>query len=221
MPWSTWTTKSPTFRSRRSERNARVADRRRCSGAARSSSKTSASAYIVSWPSGRRKPRARCPTVTSSAAKCASSVRSAGVANDLVVLEQLDHPLGASGGGRHEDRLFAVAATLPQRLEEVLDASLELGDDLTAHVMHVGRTRGSCLAFFDRELLEPHGIGEPPENFFGRHKEPLRRRHRTAALVRSWPSRFRSSRRSARGTSPRPRVPARALRRDTPAYGVS
>ena len=37
------TTKSPTFRSRRSDRNAFVADRRR-SGARRSSSKTSASA---------------------------------------------------------------------------------------------------------------------------------------------------------------------------------
>ena len=60
--------------------------------------------------------------------------------DDLVVACELDHPLGASGGGRHEDRLFAVAATLPQRVDEVLDTSLELGHDLTAHVMHVGRS---------------------------------------------------------------------------------
>jgi len=49
MPLSTWTMRSPTFRSRKSERNVRVADRR-FSWVCRSSSKTSVSA--VDWRGG-------------------------------------------------------------------------------------------------------------------------------------------------------------------------
>ena len=95
MPWSTWTTRSPTFRSRKSERNVRVADRRR-SCVLRSSSKTSVSAQNCRPASGRRKPRESWPTPTSTD----GGARILGALDrrraDLVVGEQLDRALGAA-----------------------------------------------------------------------------------------------------------------------------
>ena len=104
MPWSTWTTWSPTFRSRKSERNARAAERRRSDGR-RSSSKTSVSAKICSAACGRRNPRDRMPVATSTAAACAISPRAChavalvrvdedGDGDQLVVAQHLDGALG-------------------------------------------------------------------------------------------------------------------------------
>ena len=75
IPWSTWTTRSPSLRSRKSDRNVRAADRRR-SWRWRSSSKTSASATSCSPAALSLKPRDNRPCATTTAAPRIDSARS-------------------------------------------------------------------------------------------------------------------------------------------------
>ncbi len=102
MPWSTWTTRSPTLRSRKSERNVLVADRRR-SCVLRSSSKTSVSAQNWRPASGSLNPRDRWPYADEH--RCGPDVLGFldRRGEDLVVREQLDRALGEPGGVRDED----------------------------------------------------------------------------------------------------------------------
>ena len=110
MPWSTCTTRSPTLRSRKSDRKVRVAERRR-SWTLRSSSKTSVSAQSCSAASGSRNPRERWPVPTRTPVRCGVLGALDRHREDVVVGEELDGALGAARRVRDEhDGVAALAA---------------------------------------------------------------------------------------------------------------
>ena len=58
--------------------------------------------------------------------------------DDLILLGELEQPLGAARRRRHENGDLAGVTAVANRCEEVLQAALELGDRLAAHVVRCG-----------------------------------------------------------------------------------
>ena len=160
MPLSTWTTRSPTFRSRKSERNVRVADRRR-SWTCRSSSKTSVSAQSCSAASGQ----AEAARQVADADEHRRGVRVLGALDrhreDLVVGEQLDRALGAALRVRDEHDRVAALAAAPDLGDPVRHAAGELQRRLTRRCASPGSSSPSASVSSAVAAVEPGGDRRP------------------------------------------------------------
>ena len=184
MPWSTWTTRSPTFRSRKSERKVAAAERRR-SWTLRSSSKTSVSAQSWRPASGSLKPLRQVPGPDQHA----GPVGILGAFNrhreDVVVGEHLDGPFGAAGGvGDEQDGVAALAPAANLR-RPVLHAAVELHRRLAGDVAR----RQAGIVSGDLQGLEESRAFEPAPRVLPLHDQLRRRRRRhtlAPPLLRSW-----------------------------------
>ena len=132
MPWSTWTTRSPTLRSRKSERNVRAAERRRSCTLALLLEDVGLGPELQRRrrAAGSRARAGRCRRAPRAA--CASSARSIGTREDVVVGEQLDRALGAAGEcGDEERRSRRARARGRISADPVLHAAVKLDRRLT------------------------------------------------------------------------------------------
>ena len=142
MPWSTWTTKSPTFRSRRSERNALVAERAALGRAALFLEDVG---FGVDLQAGVGQPEAARQRADRHEHGGIARVLGALDRNreDVVFLEQLDRSArrGPRVAATNERRLALVAKPTDLR-DPVGDAALQLDRRLTSHVLHRQRRVG-------------------------------------------------------------------------------
>ena len=153
MPWSTWTTWSPTLRSRKSDRKARAGVGRR-SAARRSSSNRSVSANSCRCAAASRKPRDSAPVTTRIAAPERSPERL--LSGDLVLPQDLDDAFRPAGCRRDEDHPVTRLTGLPDRRGPVGHPPAILDRALA------GDVDGLCGLVFvvERQFLEPRGRGE-------------------------------------------------------------
>ena len=157
MPWSTWTTWSPTFRSRKSERKARAADWRRSDGAALLLEDVGLGEHLERRVGQAEPARERADGhedgggVRHLAARldvvALARVDEHGDGDQLVVAQQLDDALGAAGRGGDEQHGLARLARAPDLLHPVADAPAELDGGLAAEGgWRPGRASGPAVA---------------------------------------------------------------------------
>ena len=218
MPLSTWTTRSPILRSRKSEMNVRAADLRR-SWTRRSSSKRSVSANSRRRADGQVKAARQLPGRDEHRRASIEVVRGRDRSRaDLVVGEQLDRPLGAAGRrGDEDDGLVRARAPARISCDPVADAAVILQRRQRRHV-----PASVACALVDRELADLARRGEPRLELAPGQRDRLVRRHVAAALrhlARRWratappaPGRARRRRRSRRPSTSRAGARARSRR---------
>ena len=112
MPWSTWTTRSPVLRSRKSERNVRVADRRRSCVLPVFLEDVGLGPELEA---GFRQPEPARQVAHADEHGCGPDVLGFldRRGEDLVVREQLDGALGEPGRVRDEDDRVAGLSPAP------------------------------------------------------------------------------------------------------------
>ena len=193
MPLSTWTTRSPTFRSRKSERNERLADRRRSCGAALLLEQVG----LGEQPQvgGGQVEALRQPARRDEHGGVFEVVGVGdGARADVVVGEQLDRAFGPPRRGGDEHDAIALGARLPDFLDPVADAP----------VIRRGGTDGnmvSGIGTINRQFRHAPAGGDPSLDRRPGHRERVERGHRR---VRARSGRPRSCATAAPALSPAP-----------------
>ena len=126
MPWSTWTTRSPTFRSRRSDRNALVAERAPLRARGAPLRRRRPRRRSAAPASGSRKPRDSLPMATSTAAYRASSARSTGTARTSYSLSSSIVRSARPGVAATNSVVSPCVAQLPDLGDPVRHAAVHL-----------------------------------------------------------------------------------------------
>ena len=126
MPWSTWTTRSPTFRSRKSDRNVRVAERRRSWTLPLFLEDVGLGPELKLRLRQAEAARQMADADEHGGGMARPSPRFDRHREDVVVGEQLDRPLGAAGRVRDEDHRVAALAAAADLFDPVRHAAGEL-----------------------------------------------------------------------------------------------